>query len=103
MPEEDQGYVYINAQLPLAASLDRTDAFCHKVEEILKRTPGVRYATTVMGFSLLSQVQSTYSAFFFVTLKPWDERKKPEEQYNAIQAHLNQELAKLPEAVAFTY
>jgi len=72
LPEEDQGYVYVKAQLPLAASLDRTDDFCKKVEAILMKTPGVRHSTTVMGFSLISQVQSTYNAFFFVTLRPWD-------------------------------
>jgi HAE1 family hydrophobic/amphiphilic exporter-1 len=103
LPEEDQGYVYINAQLPLAASLDRTDAFCKQVENILLKTPGVRYCTSVIGFSLLSQVQSTYNAFFFVTLQPWDERKKPNEQYMAIRKKLTTELAALPEAVAFPF
>ena len=103
LPEEDQGYVYVNAQLPLAASIDRTDEFCKKVENILLKTPGIRYATTVIGFSLISQVQSSYNAFFFVTLKPWDERKKPEEKYEAIRANLNRDLGALPEATAFTF
>jgi HAE1 family hydrophobic/amphiphilic exporter-1 len=103
LPEEDQGYMYINAQLPLAASLDRTDEFCKKVENILKNTPGVRYTTSVIGFSLLSQVQSTYNAFFFVTLQPWDVRKKPAEQYMAIRKRVAGELAALPEAVAFPF
>jgi len=103
LPEEDQGYVYINAQLPLAASLDRTDEFCKKVENILKNTQGVKYTTSVIGFSLLSQVQSTYNAFFFVTLKPWDERKKKDEQYMAIRKKLAGELAALPEANAFPF
>ena len=70
---------------------------CRKIEEILKNTPGVQVYTTVIGFSLLSTVQNTYSGFFFVTLKPWDERTKPEEQYTAIKDHLNRELGKLPE------
>jgi HAE1 family hydrophobic/amphiphilic exporter-1 len=103
LPEEDQGYVYINAQLPLAASLDRTDEFCKKVENILKNTPGVKYTTSVIGFSLLSQVQSTYNAFFFVTLQPWDERKKKDEQYMAIRKKVARELAALPEATAFPF
>jgi HAE1 family hydrophobic/amphiphilic exporter-1 len=63
----------------------------------------VRYYTTVEGFSLLSQVIATYNAFFFVTLKPWDERTRPEEQYPAIRAYLNRELAKVPEATAFAF
>ena len=57
VPEEDQGYVFAVAQLPSAASLDRTDAVAKRIENILTNTPGVKYYTTVEGFSLLSQVQ----------------------------------------------
>src|SRR5208282_5949104 len=103
VPEEDQGYVYVVAQLPYAASLERTDAVCKKIEDILKNTPGVKYYTTVEGFSLLSQVQATYNAFFFVTLKPWSERTKSDEQFLAIRSHINTELAKLPEATASAF
>ena len=103
LPEEDQGYVFVGMQLPNAASLQRTAQACRKVEEVLKNTPGVESYTTVIGFSLLSTVQNTYSGFFFVTLKPWDERTKPEEQYTAIKAHLGRELAKVPEANAFCF
>lgn len=103
LPEEDQGYIYINAQLPLAASLDRTAEVCRKIEEVLGRTPGIKYYTTVIGFSLLSTVQSTYNAFFFVTLQPWDQRSKPEENYQAIRSRLNRELGQMPEATAFTF
>ena len=103
LPEEDQGYVFISLQLPNAASLERTDQACRKIESILANTPGVQYTTSVIGFSLLSLVQSTYSAFFFVTFKPWSERKKPEEQYEAIKAHLSKELGGLTEGVAFAF
>jgi HAE1 family hydrophobic/amphiphilic exporter-1 len=103
LPVEDQGYAYVVAQLPYAASLERTDAVCKKIEAIIQSTPGVRYCTTVEGFSLLSQVQATYNAFFFVTLKPWSERTKSEEQITAINKHLNSELAKLPESTASAF
>jgi HAE1 family hydrophobic/amphiphilic exporter-1 len=103
LPEEDQGYVYLNVQLPLAASFERTDEVCKQVENILKNSPGVKYSTTIIGFSLLSGVQSTYNAFFFVTLKPWSERTKPEEQYTAIKTHLNQALSAIPAATAFAF
>ena len=103
VPEEDQGYAYVVAQLPYAASLERTDAASKHIEDIIKNTPGVKYYTTVEGFSLLSQVQATYNSFFFVTLQPWADRKKKEEQYSAVRAHLNRELAKLPEATAFAF
>ena len=52
---------------------------------------------------MLSLVQNTYSAFFFVTFKPWSERTKPEEQYTAIKANINKQLAGLPEGIAFAF
>jgi multidrug efflux pump len=103
LPEEDQGYIYLALQLPDAASLERTDQVCHKIEDFLSKTPGVQYTTSVIGFSLLSLVQNTYSAFFFVTFKPWSERTKPEEQYPAIKARLNQYLGTLSEGIAFAF
>ena len=103
LPEEDQGYVFLALQLPDASSLERTDQVCHKIEDFLSKTPGVQYSTSVIGFSLLSLVQNTYSAFFFVTFKPWRERTKPEEQYPAIKARLNQYLGSLSEGIAFAF
>ena len=103
LPEEDQGYVYLALQLPDAASLERTDAASRKIEEMLSKIPGVQYTTSVVGFSLLSLVQNTYSAFFFVTFKPWSERTKPEEQYAAIKANINKQLAGLTEGIAFAF
>jgi hydrophobic/amphiphilic exporter-1 (mainly G- bacteria), HAE1 family len=103
LPEEDQGYVFLALQLPDASSLERTDQACRKIEDFLSKTPGVQYTTSVIGFSLLSLVQNTYSAFFFVTFKPWSERRKPEEQYTAIKARLNQYLGSLSEGIAFAF
>jgi len=103
LPDEDQGYLYINMQLPNAASLERTSAAARQVEQILADTPGVQYTTSVIGFSLLSTVRTSYNAFFFVTLKPWDERKSRSEQYQAIKARLNQELRQLPAGTVFGF
>jgi HAE1 family hydrophobic/amphiphilic exporter-1 len=103
VPEEDQGYAYAMAQLPFAASLERTDAVAKQIEAIIKGLAGVEYYTTVEGFSLLSQVQATYNVFFFVTLKPWSERTKAVEKFDSIKKKLNQELGKLPEAQAFAF
>jgi hydrophobic/amphiphilic exporter-1 (mainly G- bacteria), HAE1 family len=103
VPEEDQGYAYAQAQLPFAASLERTDAVAQEIENLVKNIPGVQYYTTVEGFSLLSQVQATYNVFFFVTLKPWGERTKAPEHFDAIKKRLNDELGKLPEAQAFAF
>jgi len=103
LPDEDFGYLYVNMQLPNAASLQRTSEVARHIEDILAQTPGVRYTTAVVGFSLLSYVRSSYNAFFFVTLKPWSDREKKEEQYQVIKQRLNQELSRLPEAVAFGF
>jgi len=103
LPDEDQGYLYINMQLPNAASLERTSAAATQVEKVLANTPGVQYTTSVVGFSLLSYVRTSYNAFFWVSLKPWDDRKSRSEQYQAIKVRLNQELGQLPEGTVFSF
>jgi hydrophobic/amphiphilic exporter-1 (mainly G- bacteria), HAE1 family len=103
LPDEDQGYLYINMQLPNAASLERTSAAARQVEQVLADTPGVQYTTSVVGFSLLSYVRTSYNGFFWVSLKPWDERKSQAEQYQAIKARLNQELRNLPAGTVFSF
>ena len=103
LPDEDQGYLYVSMQLPVASSMERTDAAARQVEKILANTHGVAYTTTVIGFNLLSFAQTTYNAFFFVTLKPWDDRTTREEQYQTIRNNLNRDLGKLPVGTVFTF
>src|ERR1700736_1248039 len=103
LPDEDQGFFYVNLQLPNAASLQRTDAICRKIESILSQTAGIQYTTTVAGFSLLSGVQSSYGGFFFVTLNPWEERTKLTESYQVLKGRLNLNLIQLPEASTFAF
>ena len=103
LPDEDQGYVFAGLQLPDAASLQRTSDASKRIEDTILKTPGVHSLTSVMGYSMLSGVQNTYSAFFWITLKDWAERKRPEEQYEAIKRHLNQELSRVSEGIAFSF
>ncbi|MGD0401707.1 MAG: multidrug efflux RND transporter permease subunit [Candidatus Acidiferrales bacterium] len=103
LPDEDQGYLFVNLQLPNAASLQRTDLAARQVEKILAATPGVKYTSSVIGFSLLSFVRTSYNAFFFVTLDDWDARKSRAEQFQEIKTRLNQQLSQMPEAVAFDF
>ena len=103
LPDEDQGYLFVNMQLPNASSLQRTDTATRGVEKILASTPGVQFSTSVIGFSLLSYVRTSYNAFFFVTLKPWDERTTKAEQFQEIKARLNRELSRLPEGTVFSF
>src|SRR5436305_2287658 len=103
LPDEDQGYLYVNLQLPSAASTERTERVARKIESILANTPGVESTTSVVGFSLLSFTRSTYNAFFWVTLKPWDDRKTRAEQFQVIKAQLNRKLSQIPEGIAFDF
>jgi hydrophobic/amphiphilic exporter-1 (mainly G- bacteria), HAE1 family len=103
LPDEDQGYAYINLQLPNGASLERTTAVAADIEKIILNTPGVKSSTAAVGFSLLSFVRTSYNAFFVVTFKPWDERTSGAEQFQAIKARLNQQLSKLPAGIAFAF
>jgi HAE1 family hydrophobic/amphiphilic exporter-1 len=103
LPEEDQGYLFVALQLPDASSLQRTTAASRKVEEILMQTPGVDHVTTVVGYNMLSGVQNTYSAFFWVTLKEWKERKAADEQYWAIKIHLNTALRTISEGTTVAF
>ena len=103
LPNEDQGYFYMNLQLPDASSMQRTDAVCKQVEDLLKETRGVQTYNTVVGFSLLSGVNTTYNGFYFVTLAPWHERDKEGLTADVIMHELNRKLFMLPEAQAFAF
>ena len=102
-PDEDQGYVYAGLQLPDAASLQRTSAGAADVEKIILDTPGVQYVSTVVGYSMLSGVNTTYSAFFFVSFHPWDERKTLENSYDGIKKHLALALSRVTSGIAFAF
>jgi hydrophobic/amphiphilic exporter-1 (mainly G- bacteria), HAE1 family len=100
LPDEDYGYLLLNVQLPPAASLERTDQVCKKVEAILDRTEGIQAYNTIGGFSLLTRVSASYNGFFFVILKPWDERHSAELEAQGIAKKLNGAMAaEIPEAV----
>jgi HAE1 family hydrophobic/amphiphilic exporter-1 len=103
LPDEDQGYLYVNLQLPTAASLQRTDEVATKIENILAKSSSVEHTNSVIGYSLLSSVRTSYNAFFFVTLKPWGDRTSREEQLQALKQRLNVELSSMPEGVAFSF
>ena len=104
VPEEDQGYMLVNALLPDAASLERTDAVMRKAEAILEKNEAVEGFNTITGYSLLTGAYSSNMGFFFVQLKPWEERTTEESHANGVLAALNRAFAQdIPEAgvVAF--
>lgn len=103
IPQEDQGYMFAALQLPDAASLQRTDAAALKITKALLNTPGIGGVVQVNGFSLLTQTESTNTAFFFISLKPWEVRKSKQEQFAAIQASLYRQLGSDRDGLAFSF
>ncbi len=103
LPTEDQGYAMISLQLPQGSSLQRTTGAAQQVEDAVRKIPGVQGITSVIGFNLLTVSQTTYNAFFFVTLKPFDQRTAPNEQFPVIQRHLAKALAGIKNGIAFSF
>jgi HAE1 family hydrophobic/amphiphilic exporter-1 len=104
VPEEDQGYILVNALLPDAASLERTDVVMRKAEAVLAANHAVGGYNTVTGFSLLTGAYSSNIGFFFVALKPWHDRHSAEEQANGVVAALNRAFAReIPEAFVVAF
>ena len=89
LPNEDQGYLFAALIMPEARSLQLTTAAADKVSELIRQNPNVKDVIAISGFSLLTGVQSTNNAFFFVMLKPWEERPNPDQSAQAVTAQLN--------------
>jgi len=104
VPEEDQGYLLVNALLPDAASLERTDAVMRKAEAILEKNEAVEGFNTITGYSLLTSAYSSNMGFFFVQLKPWHDRHTEESHANGVVAALNKAFSQqIPEAAVVAF
>jgi hydrophobic/amphiphilic exporter-1 (mainly G- bacteria), HAE1 family len=103
LPQEDLGYLYVNLQLPQSSSIQRTGVTVAKAEQLIHDTAGVKDVIAVTGVSLLSSTENTYSAFFVVPLKDWDERKTEGLSAASIQMQLTKKLAQIPEATSFAF
>ena len=78
LPEEDQGYFFINVQMPNGASLSRTQTVVQQVGQILRKTPGVAHAIELSGFSLISGAQEPNAGSVIAIMQPWDQRDASE-------------------------
>ncbi|TWA82971.1 multidrug efflux pump [Azospirillum brasilense] len=96
LPSEDQGYFFVNVQLPSAASLSRTEAVMNDVNERLRATPGVAHVISIAGYSILSGAASNVGLQIAV-LKPWGERGA-DETVDALLGRLRPQLAAVPQA-----
>ncbi|KQX89289.1 efflux RND transporter permease subunit [Variovorax sp. Root473] len=82
LPEEDQGNIIVNVQLPPGATQERSLSVMQQVEGFILKQPEVQSIVSVMGFSFSGQGQNAGLAF--VTLKDWEERKDPAHSASAL-------------------
>jgi len=99
LPQEDQGAFLAEIQLPDGASLNRTKELSQQVEAVIQALPGVQAVQTVSGFSMLNGLAQSNSAFFIVTLKPFEERTAPETKVDALIAAVARGTVQIPALV----
>jgi len=102
LPQEDQGWFFVNIQLPEASSLARTNEVMQQVTRELKSIKGVDNVIGVGGFSLLSG-NADNVGFGIGILAPWDERNRPELHLNAIMGQAQGKLAAISSANIFAF
>ncbi|MFG0274090.1 MAG: efflux RND transporter permease subunit, partial [Phycisphaerales bacterium] len=103
VPQEDEGWSFVNLQLPDAASQQRTDAVAYRLEEALADIDGVSDVLTIVGYSLFDAAASPNTATFFVIFDSWDDRSAPSLSQDALLAQLNQRLAGIQEAAGAAF
>ena len=103
LPNEDQGYLIVAAQLPDGASKERTDAVLQRISTIARNIPGVDHVVTVSGVSILDNMATLANAgVAFVVFNDWDARLKEKGQdLLSIDLRLNGALQGVPQAIAF--
>ncbi|AVI66888.1 multidrug efflux RND transporter permease subunit [Shewanella sp. WE21] len=98
VPGQDKQYLVAFAQLPDAASLERTDSVIKKMSEIALNHPGVAHSIAFPGLSINGFTNSPNSGVVFVALDDFDSRTSPELSANAIAGQLNQQFAAIQDA-----
>lgn len=98
VPGQDKQYLVAFAQLPDAASLDRTEAVIREMSEIALAQPGVEHSVAFPGLSINGFTNSPNSGIVFTPLADFDERQDPSLSANAIAIQLNQKFASIPDA-----
>jgi hydrophobe/amphiphile efflux-1 (HAE1) family protein len=103
LPDEDQGALFIEIQLPEGASVNRTIAATKKVEDIVKGKPGVSDVTSVSGYSFIDGLAKSNSAFVILTLADFAERTDPAARVDQLLPALRREFAGFREALVIPF
>lgn len=99
VPGQDKQYLVGFAQLPDAATLDRTEDVVRRMGNIALKHPGVENAIAFPGLSINGFTNSSNAGTVFLTLKPFEERRDPSLSAGAIASQLNQQFASISEAM----
>lgn len=97
VPNEDQGIVFINVELPAGSSIDRTHEINQKLYELIKEIPGVEGVSTIDGRSIINGAGANYG-FGFAKLDNWEDREADSLSIEAITAKMFGVAAQIPEA-----
>lgn len=98
IPQQDKQYLIGFAQLPDAASLDRTEKVIRQMSDIALKQPGVEHAVAFPGLSINGFTNSSNAGIVFVTLKPFDMRRSPDLSAGAIAGALNMQYGGIKDA-----
>jgi len=93
VPAEDDGRLYITYQLPEASSTTQSVELLTKLMKIVSSTPGINHFAALSGLNILNAGNNSNDGTFFIMLKPWKERTKPEEQIPGILGVIKKRIA----------
>ena len=103
LPEEDQGTVFISVRLPDASSMPRAEAVSRKVEDIVRKIPGVAGTFVLGGLDITTRTSSSNVATVITRLIPWDDRNTPDQTLHGILARMQTEFVRMPEAMVYAF
>jgi hydrophobe/amphiphile efflux-1 (HAE1) family protein len=103
LPDEDQGAIFVSIRLPDGASMQRTDAAVHKIEDQIRQLKGISGWFVIGGTDFATQTQGSNVSTIIIALDPWDQRKSSNLQLNAILAKAQAGFAQVPEAFTFAF
>ena len=103
VPEEDQGVVYAQVQLPYGSSLERNTDLINRMSKDLESAKGVKDVIALAGYSLLTTISTPDTSSFLVTLKPWDERKAEGLTLRGIIQDIGTRMNAYPEAASYPF
>ena len=103
LPDEDQGYVFVNAMLPEGASLARAEHVLEDLESHILEIPGVDHTIGIGGYSFLDGVSTANAASVIVTLETWTDRETVEKSVATILGRMNRYLFDYQPAMGFAF